>query len=71
MTECIKGTEGLELILRNGNKTLELQPKLTYVPWVTVNGKFDSAAHKQIEMSIVKWACSVSEVKGEICEQFN
>ena len=55
--ECAKGTEGIKLLWSNGEETLSLDPKLTYVPWVTVNSKFDSKAHEQIERNIVKWAC--------------
>ncbi|CAD8060670.1 unnamed protein product [Paramecium sonneborni] len=67
--ECAKGTEGIKLLWSNGEKTLNLDPKLTYVPWVTVDGKFDSKAHEQIERNIVKWACQIANKNQDIYQQ--
>ncbi|CAK67549.1 unnamed protein product (macronuclear) [Paramecium tetraurelia] len=74
--ECAKGTEGVKLLWTNGEETLNLDPKLTYVPWVTVDGKFDSKAHEQIERNIVKWACQIANKQKdnytqiEACEEY-
>ncbi|CAD8055177.1 unnamed protein product [Paramecium sonneborni] len=54
--KCANGTQGIELLWENGEETLNLDPKLTYVPWVTVNHKFETKAHEMIERNIVQWA---------------
>lgn len=42
---CAKGNEGTKLLMENGVETTNLTPKLTYVPWITVNGEFNSKVH--------------------------
>ncbi|CAK56197.1 unnamed protein product (macronuclear) [Paramecium tetraurelia] len=63
--ECANGTQGKELLWKNGIETLNLDPKLTYVPWVTVNEKFESKAHEMIERNIVQWACQLANKDNE------
>jgi len=37
---CMDADEGNELLVRNGEKTHNLNPQLYFVPWITINGKF-------------------------------
>ena len=38
VSECANSYEGQELLKNLGDETNSLDPKLTFVPWVTFNG---------------------------------
>jgi len=40
VSECANSYEGQELLKNLGDETNSLDPKLTFVPWVTFNGEF-------------------------------
>jgi interferon gamma-inducible protein 30 len=40
ISTCAEGSEGSELLNRNGIQTHALKPKLYFVPWITYNGVF-------------------------------
>uniref|UniRef100_T1J742 Micro-fibrillar-associated protein 1 C-terminal domain-containing protein n=1 Tax=Strigamia maritima TaxID=126957 RepID=T1J742_STRMM len=39
ISDCIDSTEGKDVLHEMGVKTENLQPRLTFVPWIVVNGK--------------------------------
>ena len=38
VSDCMNSSEGMELLKSLGDETNSLDPKLTFVPWVTFNG---------------------------------
>ena len=36
--DCVNSSEGMELLKTLGDETNSLEPKLSFVPWLTFNG---------------------------------
>ena len=46
---CADGSEGRKLLAEVGKMTKKLHPRLTFVPWVVINGKYESMAYKNLK----------------------
>ncbi|XP_026673331.1 gamma-interferon-inducible lysosomal thiol reductase [Ceratina calcarata] len=54
---CIAGSLSKELLVANGEKTKELDPKLSFVPTITINGVTSSEIQSQALTNFLKLIC--------------
>lgn len=60
--ECMESDRGNELLFKAGAATDNLSPRLTYVPWVMINGMRNSTAEFEF-FKTVQQAYMVTLVK--------
>ena len=69
--DCFAGNEGDKVMAKIGHATMELEPKHEYVPWVTVDGKHEPEAEKNLGQFLCKGKLKhVPECKGMSSKQF-
>ncbi|CAH1969832.1 unnamed protein product [Acanthoscelides obtectus] len=65
---CSRGVEGSELLAQNGEKTLQLEPVLSFVPTIIYNDVYSNQDHMQSLKDFAAVVCSKIEGdKPEIC----
>ena len=70
--DCFAGNEGDKVMAKIGHATMELEPKHEYVPWVTVDGKHEPEAEKNLGQFLCKGKLKhVPECKEKPDRQFN
>lgn len=63
LVECANSTVGNNLLHKMGEQTLSLNPKLNYVPWLTLNGVHtDNIQNEGENEDLVKLVCKYYEV---------
>ncbi|CAF0741797.1 unnamed protein product [Brachionus calyciflorus] len=68
LKQCAKSTIGNNLLYQAGEKTHSLDPKLNYVPWITVNNLHTNEIQKTAEANLTYFICS--ELKDTITFSF-
>lgn len=58
---CVTGSAGQKYLMEMGRKTESLKPKMTFVPWINMNGQHDE--EKQDE--------SLHDLKSLVCSAFS
>ncbi|GAB6022340.1 hypothetical protein CHUAL_006461 [Chamberlinius hualienensis] len=66
ISHCANGDEGSELLHKYGVRTETLKPKLTYVPWVIFNDKFDQSRFERSLEHLLEVVCEVYKVLKRI-----
>ncbi len=64
MNECVNTSKGNQLLYEAGRRTNELlQPKLTYIPWIVVDGKHSDYIQGTSEFSLLAFLCNEFQVR--------
>lgn len=68
LNTCATNDYGDELEIEMGNKTYQLDPKMTYVPWITLDGFHDQRIQTLGEKNLKQLVCeSYKGVKPKEC----
>lgn len=54
---CALGTEGSELLAKNGERTHSLKPRLNFIPWITISGIYNERNFEE----------SLTNLKAVVC----
>jgi interferon gamma-inducible protein 30 len=57
LENCMMGQEGDELMFQMAQRTEDLEPSHTFVPWFTVNGVHNDDIQQQMETDMVGYVC--------------
>ena len=58
ITECTGGPLGQELIIRNWQRTANLIPKHSYVPWIVIEGVHTEELQNEAQDALLSYLCS-------------
>jgi len=61
LDKCYDGSEGNAAQLHFAKKTMKLDPAKQYVPWITVNDKYDEHSESLIMKDLKKFVCKNAE----------
>lgn len=59
ISHCANGDEGNELLHKHGVRTEQFTPKLTFVPWIIFNDKFDHSQFEESLENLLKVVCDL------------
>ena len=57
LSECANSLDGVAIEFLMAGQTNALEPKLDYVPWITINGKHSDEIQQKAETNLLKLVC--------------
>lgn len=57
---CVSGSTGPQYLMEMGQKTEALKPKLTFVPWIVVNGQYNEETQN----------AALDDLKSVVCSKY-